>query len=264
MSSQIISIANQKGGVAKTTSSANLAHALMALGAKVLLIDSDPQGSLGIAEGINPEALSQLDRDGATYYYGLVKNAPLEQLILKRAGHPDIIPTTIRLANVEKELTSPYGVHQVLKKKLHGLREEYDFIIIDCPPSIGMLTVNALTASTHVLVPCKTDYLSAMGIPLLLESIEEARVNANPDLKIIGIVPTMFNSRTSHDAAVLEQLRAIGEQNQIRVFEPVYRATAYDRAALEGVPTITAAPDSKGIEVYKLIAKELYEQQKQS
>ena len=177
----IISVSNQKGGVGKTTSTVNLARALVEAGWRVLVIDSDPQSSLSIVYGIDPHRLRELDATGKTFYFGLVKDTALDTLVID--GAPSLIPASIRLANAETELVSPFGVATMLKKKIAPLRECFDFILIDCPPTLSLLTVNALTASNAVVIPCKTDYLSIMGIPLLMDTIDNVRRRANVESK---------------------------------------------------------------------------------
>lgn len=257
MKATIISVANQKGGVGKTTSTVNLARALVEVGKRVVVIDSDPQSSLSIVHGLGPRRLHKLDGSGKTFYFGLVKGAPLDALVID--GAPSLIPSSIRLANAETELVSPFGVATVLKEKIAVLRERFDFILIDCPPTLSLLTVNALTASNAVVIPCKTDYLSIMGIPLLMETIENVRCRANTGLKIVGILPTLFNARAAHDAEALQELRASLAARRVEVFEPVNRSTVFDKANVESKAALELFPNSPGIEQYKVVAKKLIE-----
>jgi chromosome partitioning protein len=248
----VISIANQKGGVGKTASAVNIAWALHECGKRVLVIDSDPQSSLSIALGIDPHHLRALEASGKTFYFGLVKSEPLESLVIQ--GTPSVIPASIRLASAETELVSPFGTATILREKMAVLREIFDVILIDCPPTLSLLTVNALSASGAVIIPVKTDYLSMMGIPLLLQTIENVRRRANPDLRIIGIIPTMFHARASHDAEALAELCASVAEARIEVFEPVNRSTAFDKANLQSRAALEMFPGVPGIGTYKVVA----------
>ena len=254
----IIAIANQKGGVAKTTSTINLATALTQAGCKVLVIDSDPQSSLSIVWGINPRRMQELDSAGLTYYFGLVKNKPLIDLVLTGSNNtPALIPASIRLANAETELTSPFGTATILKEKLAPLRDLFDVILIDCPPTLSLLTVNALTASDAVLIPVKTDFISVMGLTLLLDTVENVQRRANPTLEVLGILPTLFNASASHDAEVLLELKASVSHKHIQVFEPVHRSTAFDKANVESKSALELFPNTKGIDQYKAVAQKI-------
>lgn len=253
----IVAVANQKGGVGKTTSTVNLARALIESGKRVLVVDCDPQSSLSIVTGVDPQALRRLEEQGKTLYYGLVKDTPLSELVID--GSPSLIPASIRLANAETEIVSPFGVASILKEKLEPLRDRFDVILIDCPPTLSLLTVNALTAADAVVIPCKTDYLSIMGVPLLIDTIENVRRRANPALSVIGIIPTLFNARASHDAEVLAELRNAVAHKRIEVFAPVNRATAFDKANAEGRAALELFPDTPGVEQYRLVASRILE-----
>ena len=255
MSSKVIAIANQKGGVGKTTSTMNIARALIDTGASVLMIDGDPQSSLSIVHGVDPLKIRELETAGKTLYYGLVKETPLADLVIE--GSPALIPASIRLANAETELASPFGTATILRNRLAPLRERFDVILIDCPPQLSLLTINALTASDAVVIPCKTDYLSIMGIALLLETIENTRRRANPRLKTIGILPTMFNARALHDNEALHLLRDSVASAGIEVFDPVNRSTAFDKANVESKTALELFPHTPGVEQYRLVANRI-------
>lgn len=249
---RVTAIANQKGGVGKTTSTVNLAYALTRSGARVLAVDIDPQSSLSISLGLDPRTIRELEETQRTLYYSLVKGVPLPDLILAR--NPGLIPASIRLANAEAELLSPYGAATALRDCLAPVRPRYDHILLDCPPTLSLLTVNALSAADEVLVPVKTDYLSMMGIPLLLDTIENVRRRANPELAILGILPTMYNVRNVHDQEVLGELRQIVSGRNIPIFEPINRSTGFDKAPVEGKSTLELYPNTPGVAHYATIA----------
>ena len=260
MAPQIIAIANQKGGVGKTTTTTNIAYALQSQGQRVLLVDMDPQSSLSIALGIDAREIKRLEAAEKTLYFGLTKSVPLKDLIIPGEGaRPDIIPSSIRLASAEAELISPFGATHVLRERLTPLRGMYDFILIDCPPTLGLLVVNALAAAGGVIIPVKTDFLSIMGVPLLLDTIGNVRRRANPDLRILGVLPTLFHPRNTHDNQVLEELRAVLARDSIRLFEPVQHSTSFDKATSEGKPTLALWPDAPGASSYRALAASIME-----
>lgn len=254
---KVIAVANQKGGVAKTTSVVNIAHALYREGARVVAIDCDPQGSLTMAMGISQPDLHGLDQQGRTLYYALADNRPLRELVIERVGRPALIPACLSLGRAEIVITRQYGRERVLRERMPELGDHYDVAILDCPPHLGFLTSNALVAADAVLIPCKTDYLSVMGLGDVLSSIEEARVFANTALEIMGIVPTIYSATTSNDKGILDLLRRMGAEKGLRVFDPVHQATVFNRAALEGRAAIELAPNAPGIGIYVQIAQEI-------
>lgn len=251
--SKIIAVANQKGGVGKTTSTRNLAHALKEAGHKVLVVDADPQGSLSLVAGIDGEELVARDEAGKTLYYALTGKTPIEDMIVHKDGF-DIIPATLSLADAERDLKSPYGVAGILRSLLQPLRASYDAILIDCAPTLTLMLVNPLAAADLVLIPCKTDYLSVHGIGSLLTTIEEVRRNINPHLELLGVLPTMYMAQARHDTELLEKLRAAVAPTGIRVFDPVHRSTAHDKANAESRAALDLFPAAKGVEQYRLIA----------
>jgi chromosome partitioning protein len=248
---KVIALANQKGGVAKTTSTINFGYALTERGKSVLMIDSDPQSSLTIYAGQDPKALEDKQ---ATLYYGFMKDKRLEELIIPST--PSLIPSSIRLANAEPELVQEWDSASVLKTKLAPLLGMFDYILIDCPPTLTLLTVNALAAANLVLIPVKTDYLSIMGIPLLLQTVERIQTKANPSLKILGVLPTVFVERNNHDNECLTEIRNSLEP-KIRVFEPIKRSTAFDKSAAEARPTLEFLPNTPGVQNYYQLADDI-------
>jgi chromosome partitioning protein len=246
---KVIALANQKGGVAKTTSTMNLAYALVQRGQRVLVVDMDPQSSLTIYCGHDPRDLETRQQ---TIYWALMKEKDLRDILIP--DNPAILPSSIRLASAEPELVTLWDSATVLRDKLAGLKEDYDIILIDCPPSLTLLTVNALAAADAVLIPVKTDYLSVMGIPLLLDTVEKLQKRTNTRLSVLGVLPTLFNSRNIHDNDCLMELKQSLEP-RIPVFEPVKRSTGFDRSAAEGKSTLELSPETPGVEVYNSLAE---------
>src|ERR671912_1889543 len=195
---RVIALANQKGGVAKTTTTLNLAVALKEKGMKVLCVDLDPQGNLTMSQGLNPD---HIDR---SMYDVLVHKLPIEEVIHER--EVDLAVSSIDLAGAELALASMIGRERALEKALLEVRDAYDFIMVDTPPSLGLLTINAFVAATGVIVPVQCEYLSLRGLVQLENTLAMVRENLNPDVKIEGILPTMFDRRTLHSREAVEIL----------------------------------------------------------
>jgi chromosome partitioning protein len=250
----IIAIANQKGGVGKTTTAVNLSHALIDRGKTVLAIDADPQASLTTYFGQNPDRLEEEER---TLYFALVEGKPLPSLVID--NRPALIPSSIRLASAEPELIGNLlaSPQTVLRARLKELRRLYDYILIDCTPSLGLLTINALVAADQVLIPSETEFLASAGIRLLLGTVERIQGGLNPELEVLGVLPTKFNQRYTHDQSVLSGVRSGMADRGIRVFEPIARSTAFSKASIEGKATVVASPDAPGVESYYKLADEI-------
>lgn len=254
--SRTLAIVNQKGGTAKTTTTVNLAFALAGLGQRVLAVDVDPQASLTFYFGQDERVL---DRERRTLYHALLGDRPMAEIVVEGGeGQPSLVPSSITLAKADAELVAEPGAPWVLKEKLQAVQERFDFVLLDCPPTLTLLTVNALSAADAVLIPVKTDLLSTLGIPQLLETISKVQRRANTRLRIAGILPTLFNPQYAHDVEVLDEIRATFGRS-IPVFEPVRRSTAFDRAASQSRPTVVASPQSAGALAYRQLAEALLE-----
>ena len=231
---QVIAFANQKGGVAKTTTTLNLGVALAERGKRVLAVDLDPQSNLTMSQGIDPE---ELDR---TMFDVLVHKTPIDQIIESR--EIDIAASSIDLAGAELALSSMIGRERALQKAILPLRGTYDFVLVDTPPSLGLLTINALTAADGVIVPVQCEYLALRGLIQLENTLTMIRDNLNPDVRIKGILPTMFDGRTLHAREAIEILQ---ENFGDLVFETRIRKTIrYAEAPVKGTSILKY--DSKG------------------
>lgn len=252
-SARIIALANQKGGVGKTTTTVSLAAALAELGARVLVVDFDPQGGCSLALGIEPGGL-----DLSVYNALLDRACPVEEVVLKtRVPDLELLPSNIDLAAAELMLVQEVAREQSLMRVLAPLRVKYDFILIDCPPSLGLLTINALTAADGVIVPLECEYYALRGMALLMDSIDRVKERLNPRLHMDGILATMFDPRTLHAREVLERVReAFGPA----LFETTIKKTIrFAEAPVAGEPILTYAPASPGAVAYRKLAKEVIE-----
>jgi chromosome partitioning protein len=244
---QVIALANQKGGVAKTTSSLNLAVALAEKKKKVLAIDLDPQGNLTMSQGLNPDSIDR------SMYDVLVHKLPIEQIV--HHGEIDLAVSSIDLAGAELALSSMIGRERALEKALQPAKPEYDFVIIDTPPSLGLLTINALVASTGVIVPVQCEYLSLRGLVQLENTLSMIRENLNPTVEIIGILPTMYDNRTLHSREAVEILQ---ENFGDLVFKTRIRKTIrYAEAPVKGVSVLKYDPTGSAANAYRDLAKEV-------
>lgn len=247
----VIAMCNQKGGVGKTTTTINLGAALAEVGRRVLLVDFDPQGSLSVGLGVNPHTL-----DVSIYDLLLRRDTDVHDVIQPSGVESmDLLPANIDLSAAEVQLVSEVAREQTLRRVLAKVRHDYDIVIIDCAPSLGLLTVNALTACDKVIMPLECEFFALRGIALLTDTIEKVTERLNPELEILGILGTMFDARTLHSREVLQRVvEAFGEL----VFHTVIKRTIkFPETTVAGEPITTYAPASPGAVAYRQLAREV-------
>ena len=244
---RVIAFANQKGGVAKTTTTLNLGVALAEKGHSVLLVDLDPQGNLTMSQGFNPDSIER------SMFDVLVHRLPITEIV--ETAEVDIAVASIDLAGAELALSSMIGRERALEKALLPVREAYDYILIDTPPSLGLLTINAFVAADGVIVPVQCEYLSLRGLVQLQNTLTMIRENLNPTVEIVGILPTMFDKRILHSREAVEILREnFGEL----VFKTRIRKTIrYAEAPVKGLSILKYDPTGEAAEAYRDLAKEV-------
>jgi len=244
---KVIAFANQKGGVAKTTTTLNLAAAFAEEGHRVLCIDMDPQGNLTMSQGIDPDSLEK------SMYDVLVHDVSIREVIRKR--EIDIACASIDLAGAEIAMSTKIGRERSLDKALRPIAEDYDFVCIDTPPSLGLLTINALTAADKVIVPVQCEYLSMRGLIQLQNTLSMIRENLNPDVEIAGILPTMVDSRTLH---AKEAIQILEENFGDRVYGARIRKTIrFAEAPVKGMSVLKYDPTGTAADAYRQLAKEV-------
>lgn len=247
----IISVVNQKGGVGKTTTTINLGASLAELGRRVLLVDFDPQHSLSVGLGVSTRNL-----EGSIYNLMLDESTRIEDFLLKtNVPGMDMIPSHEDLAAAEGALVSVIAREKVLKRVLESVSDYYDVILIDCQPSLGLLTINALTASKYVIVPLECEYFALRGVALLVDIIGKVQKNTNPDLEILGILPTLYDKKTVHSREVLERIL---EAFPDSVFDTIIsRTVRFPETTVAGEPITTFASSSVGASAYRRLAREI-------
>ena len=247
---KVIAITNQKGGVGKTTTSVNLSACLAELGKKVLLIDTDPQGNATSGFGCDKASIRH------SIYEVLINNVPMEEAIVStKLDNLKLLPATIRLAGAEVELVSMMSRETKLKRALETIKHQFDYVIIDCPPSLGLLTVNSLTAANAIIVPVQCEYYALEGLSQLMNTVELVKNNLNPTLTLDGVVLTMFDARTNLSIQVVDEVKKHFRQKVFQTIIP--RSVRLSEAPSYGEPIITYDPKSRGAQVYFDLAKEV-------
>jgi len=246
---RVIAVANQKGGVAKTTTTHTLGVALARLGERVLLVDLDPQGCLSFSAGLDPDTL-------ALSLHDVLTGRNKADDIVVHLDDLSLLPTNIELAGAEMQLLTRTGREYTLARALSPLLDDFDTVLIDCAPTLGVLTVNGLTAATEVLIPLQCEALSHRGVAQLLDTIHDVREFTNPKLKVRGAVATMFDSRTRHAREVVEDVR---ERFGIEVLDPpIPKSVRFAEAPSQGLTILDHAPKSPGALAYQAIAETLH------
>ena len=251
----VIALVNQKGGVGKTTTAVNLSAYLGKKRKKVLLVDMDPQGNASSGLGINKSELSQ------TIYDVLINDAPMSEVICESgADNVSICPTNINLAGAEVELVTAISREQILKKAIDEVRNLYDYVIIDCPPSLGLLTINALTAADRIIIPIQGEYYALEGLSQLVDTINIVMKMLNPDIEILGVVLTMFDLRTQLSKQVKEEIDKYFGNKEFKTVIP--RNVRLAEAPSHGVSICDYDKNSKGARAYEALAAEVIKRTK--
>ncbi|NKQ59121.1 ParA family protein [Amycolatopsis sp. K13G38] len=247
----VLAMCNQKGGVGKTTSTINLGAALAEYGRRVLLVDFDPQGALSVGLGVQPHELEQ------TVYNAIMERSVTADDVLRRTSVEgmDLLPSNIDLSAAEVQLVAEVGREHTLLRVLQPVMNGYDYVLVDCQPSLGLLTVNALTAADGVIIPLECEFFSLRGVALLIDTIEKVRERLNPKLDITGILATMFDPRTLHSREVMARVvEAFGDT----VFDTVINRTVrFPETTVAGEPITRWAPKSAGAQAYRALAREV-------
>jgi len=247
ITAKVIAFANQKGGVAKTTSTLNLGVAFAEQGHKVLLIDLDPQGNLTMSQGMNPDEIER------SMFDVLVHKIPIQDVIERR--ETDVAVSSIDLAGAELALSSMIGRERSLQKAIAPIRDDYDFILIDTPPSLGLLTINALVAADGVIVPVQCEYLSLRGLVQLENTLTMIRENLNPTVEIVGILPTMFDRRLLHSKEAVDILTE--NFGELVLKTKIRKTVRFAEAPVKGESVLKYDPSGEAAELYRDLAKEV-------
>jgi len=250
---RVVAVANQKGLVDETATTVNLAAALAAEGKRVLIIDLDPQGGCAVCLGIDTSTLQR------TIYNVLVSSdVEIRKVVMKTPYGFDLTPANIDLAGAEVELKQVLAQESVLKRRLAPALDQYEFILIDTPPSLGILTVNALTAAKYVLVPIACEYMALRGLKMLLDSIDNVQAVTNPNLEVLGVLATKYDARTINSREVYDYLQQVCERQGIKLFNQVIKQSVrFTEAPNHGKPLIQLHPELDGAQAYQQVAKEM-------
>jgi chromosome partitioning protein len=248
---RVVALCNQKGGVGKTTSTINLGAALAEFGRRVLLVDFDPQGALSVGLGMQPH---QFER--TSYNLLMEPGVAIEDVLLKtNVPGVDLLPSNIDLSAAEIQLVTEVAREQALSRAIAPVLAEYDFVLIDCQPSLGLLTVNALTASDGVIIPLECEFFSLRGVALLIDTVDKVQQRLNPNLTLDGILATMYDGRTLHGREVFTRvIEAFGD----KVYDTVINRTVrFPETTVAGEPITSWAPTSAGAQAYRNLAREV-------
>jgi chromosome partitioning protein len=248
---RIIAMCNQKGGVGKTTTTINLGAALAECGRRVLLVDFDPQGALSVGLGVNTHEL-----DLTVYNLLMQRGVTIDDVLIKtNVAGLDLLPSNIDLSAAEVQLVTEVAREMTLQRVLRHVLDEYDYVLVDCQPSLGLLTINALTAAHGVMVPLECEFFSLRGLALLIDTVEKVKERLNPDLELDGVLATMYDARTTHSRQVLARVvEAFGD----KVFDTVIaRTVRFPETTVAGEPITSWAPGSSGARAYRALAREV-------
>jgi chromosome partitioning protein len=256
----VIAVANQKGGVAKTTTSVNLAACIAASGHRTLLVDMDPQGGCAVCLGMDTTVIS------TSVYDALVKpRMSVQDIIVASKFGFDLAPANIDLAGAEVELKQGLAAETVLQRRLATAKEQYDFILIDTPPSLGILTVNSLTAADYVLIPTACEYMALRGMRMLLDTMDSVREVTNPDLQVLGVLATRYDPRTINSREIYAYLTEFCEREGLRLFSQVIkRSVRFSEAPRFHMPLVNWRSEHDGARAYRELAQEVLRAQSQT